>query len=222
MIPIKDENPTRRFPFVNTLLIIANVVVFLYQIFNPEMSEYIVRKFSMIPVIFFSDPINESYRLISYSFLHGGLFHIIGNMLFLYIFGDNVEDIFGHFWYLIFYLLTASLGVLPQLLFSSFSDIPIVGASGAISGVILSYMLMFPLRNIVTLVFFGFFIVPVKIPAIFYIGIWIITQISGSFVSILSPIQGGVAYLVHLGGIITGFIFTKVFLSSKRMRYKRI
>ncbi|MCX7821311.1 MAG: rhomboid family intramembrane serine protease [Brevinematales bacterium] len=222
MIPIKDENPTRSFPFVNTLLIIANIGVFLYQVFNPEMGEYILKKFSMIPMVFLSDPINEGYRLISYSFLHGGWLHLIGNMLFLYIFGDNVEDVFGHFWYLIFYLLTASLGLVPQLIFSVFSDIPIVGASGAISGVILSYMLMFPLRNIVTLMFFGFFIVPVKIPAIFYIAIWIISQISGSFMSIIAPMQGGVAYLVHLGGLIIGFIFTKVFLYSKSQGYKRI
>ncbi len=221
MIPIKDENPTRRFPFVNTLLIILNIGIFLYQIFNPEIAEYIIKKYAMIPNVFIINPINEGYRLITYSFIHGGWFHIIGNMLFLYIFGDNVEDVLGHIRYLIFYLLSASLGVLLHVLFFNDSFIPTVGASGAISGVILSYMLMFPLKNIVTLVFLGFFILPVRIPAFFYIGIWVLTQVMESFFNILLPVQGGVAYLVHLGGIIVGFIFTRSFLRKKR-RYRRI
>ncbi len=221
MIPIGDENPTRRFPFFNTLFIIINVVIFFFQFFNFESNSFLLSKYAMIPSVFFSNPLKESYRLVTYAFLHGGWFHLIGNMLFLYIFGDNVEDVFGHFRYLIFYFLAAICGVLVQSLFSVNSSIPIVGASGAISGVILSYMLMFPLKRIVTLFFLGFFIVPVRIPAIFYIGIWVISQIINSLFSIVVPFQGGIAYLVHVGGIVTGYIFTTSFVKSKS-KYRKI
>ncbi|MGC8765152.1 MAG: rhomboid family intramembrane serine protease [Brevinematia bacterium] len=221
MIPIRDENPTRSFPFFNTLFIIINVVIFFIQFFNYELNNFIINKYSMIPAFFFANPVKESYRLITYAFLHGGWFHLISNMLFLYIFGDNVEDVFGHFGYLIFYFLAAAIGVLVQSLFSHNSVIPIIGASGAVSGVILSYMLMFPLKKVVTLFFLGFFIVPVRIPAIFYIGVWVISQVLNSFFSILLPVQGGIAYLVHLGGIITGYVFTPFFIKSRR-RVRRI
>lgn len=216
MIPIRDENPTRTFPFFNTLFIIANIVIFLIQFLNPEMNRYLIYKYSMIPSVFFSDPLNESYRLITYSFLHGGFYHIIGNMLFLYIFGDNVEDVLGHFRYLLFYLLAAVVGVLTQSIFSMSSEVPIIGASGAISGVIVAYMLLFPLRKIVTLLFLGFFVVPVRIPAFFYIFFWVIHQFLGSFFSLMVPFPGGIAYLVHLGGIFTGFFFIKFFFRRKR------
>jgi len=172
----------------------------------------------MIPSIFFNDPITNWYRIFTYTFLHGGWFHIIGNMLFLYIFGDNVEDLLGHFRYLIFYFLAGVFGVLLQSFFSTHSHIPIIGASGAISGIITAYMLLFPLKNIVTLMFLGFFIMPVRIPAIFYIALWIMGQIFNSLISLpYVGEMGGVAYLVHVGGIAFGFVY----IISKKRKLQR-
>jgi membrane associated rhomboid family serine protease len=219
MIPVKDENPTRSFPFFNTLLIMVNISIFVLQIINPAMNEYLIMKYSMIPAVFISNPVSEAYRLVTYSFLHGGFYHIIGNMLFLYIFGDNIEDVFGHLKYILFYLVSAVIGVLTQTIFSISSNIPIIGASGAISAVITAYMLIFPMRRVVTLVFLGFFIIPVRIPALFYIALWIVHQISGSFFSLLLPVMGGIAYLVHLGGIISGYFGTKILIKRKKRRY---
>ncbi len=220
MIPLKDDNPSRHFPIVNTILIILNIVVFIFQLTGQMRNQELVFKYSLIPSLFFSDPLTNWYRPITYVFLHGGFMHIIGNMLFLYIFGDNIEDILGHVRYIFFFFLSGICGGLLQAAFSAHSSIPIIGASGAISGVITAYMILFPLKKILTLIFLGFFILPVKIPAFFYIAVWIIIQFYNGLFSITNiGDKGGVAYLVHVGGILFGFFYILLRKRKLQQRY---
>jgi membrane associated rhomboid family serine protease len=215
MIPLRDENPPRSFPLVNSILIIANVIVFILQISSEARDNDLIYRFSLIPRIFFNDPSSNWYRPLTYLFLHGGYFHIIGNMLFLFIFGGNIEDILGHGRYLLFYLMVGVCGGLFQAALTSHSPAPIIGASGAISGVLTAYILLFPYRRILTLVFLGFFIMPVRIPVFIYITIWIAGQFLGLFSSVLNESGSNVAYFVHFGGIIAGFLY--IYVQRRRL-----
>lgn len=208
MIPIGDENPTRRFAFFNTIFIIGCIALFVLGLFSREFYVFTIERFAMIPSVFFSDPIGNWYRPFTGVFLHGGILHVLGNMLFLFIFGDNIEDVFGHIRYVFFFLLTGGIASLAQAVFMPGLAVPIVGASGAISGIIVAYMLLFPMKNIQTIILLGFIPIPVKIPSFIYILIWVAGQVLatlGSFGADWS--RGGVAYMAHAGGIITGFLY---------------
>lgn len=207
MIPLKDDNPTRTFPFVNIALILINIVVFFYQVtLPPRAANAFVLHNATVPAritaaIGGNAPLKLALEpLFTSMFLHGGLMHLLGNMLFLWIFGDNVEDDFGHFFYLLFYLTCGIGSGLLHVLFNWGSHIPAIGASGAISGVMGAYIVLFPRARVLT--FFFIFLVPV--PAFFILGYWFVLQ----FLEALAgpgPMQGGgVAVWAHVGGFAIG------------------
>ena len=209
MIPLKDINPTKSFPFVNVMLISANVLVFLYQItLSPNAAKAFLLANATIPAripAFLAGHAPASVALdplFSSMFLHGGLMHLLGNMLFLYIFGDNVEDAFGHIWYLFFYLLCGIGSGLIHVMFNWGSGIPALGASGAISGVMGAYAVMFPSHRILT--FFFIFLIPV--PAILILGYWFVLQFVAGINGLGMATAGGVAWWAHIGGFLMGVV----------------
>lgn len=222
MIPLKDDVPSRRYPIVNTILLISNILVFLWEISLPQrVLENIIFKYGVIPYRFFNIALlpHGILTLFTSMFLHGGWSHVIGNMLYLYIFGDNVEDAMGHFRYLIFYLLSGILAGMTQVFFSSNPYIPAIGASGAIAGVLGAYIRYFPLARVLTITFFIFFIDFIYIPAFLYIGLWFLLQVSSGLFSLLIDISGGIAWWAHIGGFVFGFILAKYFRRRKYWFY---
>ena len=220
MFPLHDNNPIRITPYVTYGLIGANIFIFLYQLSLPpqQLNEFfhvaavvpreLTASLAGIPV---NQPVPEWMTLITSQFLHGGFLHIAGNMLFLWIFGNNVEDRLGHVKYWIFYLACGALAALTQWFFSQNSGIPSLGASGAIAGVMGAYILLFPRAQVLTLVFLGFFITTVRIPAIFFLGFWFVQQALYGVASLNAPSNigmesGGIAYWAHAGGFVFGAI----------------
>ncbi|MGB2900940.1 MAG: rhomboid family intramembrane serine protease [Candidatus Acidiferrum sp.] len=213
LIPLKDNNPSRSYPVVNITLLFANVVVFLYQLALPPYDQklFILSNATIparIPAFLDGHMGFEAtfLPLITSMFLHSGFLHLAGNMLFLWIFGDNVEDVFGHLPYLFFYL-TCGLGAgLLHVLFNLGSTIPALGASGAISGVMGAYMVLYPRERILTLVFI--FVVP--IPAVFILGYWFLLQFLAGIDALGSSAKGGVAVWAHVGGFLLGVLLTQL------------
>jgi len=238
MFPIRDLNKPLKTPHVNRLLLVANIIIFAVywlssqNIFlNEKFAMDIEKKFVMIPKSILQG--KQLYTLFTSMFMHAGWLHLLGNMLYLYIFGDNVEDIFGHAGYLIFYMisgLVASFTHITSILFApeigNFIGVPqvsdltigVVGASGAISGVLGAYMVLYPTSRILTLIFYGWIII-VPIPAIFFLGFWFLMQ----WLLAVFDVTGGVAYWAHIGGFIAGIILALVFgLKRKRARDSRL
>ncbi|MBN2384489.1 rhomboid family intramembrane serine protease [bacterium] len=228
MIPLKDTIPSQTYPFVNYFLISANCIVFLFELaLGPELEQFI-QHFGVIPGAFtrayHPEPDLVGYLsvavlpLFSSLFLHGGWFHLIGNMLFLYIFGDNVEDRLGHFKYLVFYLLCGVLASLGHVVMNLDSLVPTIGASGAIAGVLGAYVVLYPWARVRTLIFIFIFFDIIEIPAIFFIVIWFMMQVLSGFGSIMSASSGGVAWFAHIGGFLAGLLGVLVFRSRRRPR----
>jgi membrane associated rhomboid family serine protease len=217
MIPLKDTIPSRTFPAVNIALVIINCLVFLYELaLGPGLSPFIER-YGIIPARFFNAGMISDMiaPLFSFMFLHGGWLHVISNMLYLWIFGDNVEDRMGHFRYLVFYLMCGVASGLVQLFVSPASRIPIVGASGAIAGVMGAYLLLYPFGRVVTLVFFFIFIDVIQIPAFFFLVFWFVLQFfSGTFAT--PGQEGGVAWWAHVGGFLCGLLMVFPFAGRKK------
>ena len=217
MLPIGDEPNGRRLtPIVNYTLIAINIVVFLYQLTlsdtasDSALTRFIFR-WGAVP-----DEISHGtdlFALLTSMFLHGGWLHIAGNMLFLWVFGDNVEDAMGHARYLLFYLLCGLVAGLAQVAIEPSSLTPLVGASGAIAGVLGAYILLFPRGKIRTLVFLGYFVTVVMIPAWMQIGLWIVLQFFNGFASfgVKTGETGGVAYFAHIGGFLAGAVLIWLF-----------
>ncbi|OGK12533.1 hypothetical protein A2859_01525, partial [Candidatus Roizmanbacteria bacterium RIFCSPHIGHO2_01_FULL_37_16b] len=211
MFPIRDLTPRRSFPIVNYLIIAITIYVFFIQISSPDFEAFVFQ-YGFVPARFnFFDL--SSYRYILYSiFLHGGLIHIASNLWFLHIFGDNVEDRMGHFWYPIFYILAGVVAVFAQLLFNQGSSIPMIGASGAISGVSGAYFALFKHSKIKSLVptFFGFYDI-IELPAWFFLGYWFVIQLFSGVGSLVAYDinQGGVAFFAHIGGFVFGYLIAK-------------
>jgi len=231
MIPLKDDVPSRTAPIVTLMLLAVNVAAFAYQ-FSLETiapptrgalhpAEAFVFEFGLVPCRLMgscpSDFPHPVVTMFTSMFLHGGLFHIAGNMLYLWIFGDNVEDTLGHGRFLVFYLACGIAAALGQTLVSPNSDVPMIGASGAVSGVLGAYLLLFPYATIFTLVTFGFFIKFVRIPAIIVLGLWIVVQFLNGFVS-LGAVGGGVAWFAHIGGFAAGLALILVLRPPWRRR----
>ena len=151
-------------------------------------------------------------------FLHGGLLHIGGNMLYLWIFGNNIEDRLGHFRFLLFYLVSGIIASYAHALSAPSSTVPMIGASGAVAGVLGAYILLFPHARVHTLIFFGFFIQVIKIPALIVIGFWAIIQVINGILSQGLLPQGGVAWFAHIGGFLTGLLTIKIWLPKRRFR----
>ena len=220
MFPLHDNNPIRITPYVTYGLIAANVLAFIYESnLPPQQLNGFFHLAAVVPRELTDSlagiPVNQSVpewmTLITSQFLHGGFLHIAGNMLFLWIFGNNVEERLGHVKYLIFYLACGALAALTQWFFSQNSGIPSLGASGAIAGVMGAYILRFPRAQVLTLVFLGFFITTVRIPAIFFLGFWFVQQALYGVASLNAPSNigmesGGIAYWAHAGGFVFGAI----------------
>ncbi len=220
MIPLKDTIPSRTFPFINYAIIITNLFCFLYQISLGSHAERFLYTWGMVPAKFFapfyfSQPafFERLVPFVTSMFLHGGWLHFLGNMLYLYIFGDNVEDRLGHFRYLLFYLLCGVLAGAAHLLTNQYSRVPTIGASGAIAGVMGAYFFLFPYARVVTLVFIFFFFEIIEIPAFFFLAFWFILQFFSGTLSLSShdAMSGGIAWWAHIGGFVSGIILLFVF-----------
>ncbi|WP_066638006.1 rhomboid family intramembrane serine protease [Desulfolucanica intricata] len=215
MIPLKDDVPSRHFPIVNITLIIINFFIFIHLVTN-NILEYYILTHGVIPRNFFTDfsLVNQLYLFTSAIFLHGGWLHILGNMLYLWVFGDNVEDRMGHLRYLVFYLVCGYAATLVHILADPLSSIPVVGASGAIAGVLGAYLLLFPRARVLTLVPIFIFITFVRIPAVIFLGLWFVLQ----FINGLGGVQG-VAWWAHIGGFAAGMLLIKFFASKQKYYY---
>lgn len=228
MFPIKDVNRPLKTPHVSRMLIMVNVVIFLVMyvsdlgVVDGSFSRDIWNRFAMVPY----DVINGEniYTIFTSMFLHAGLLHLFGNMLYLYIFGDNVEGVFGHLGYLFFYVvcgLAASFAHILTITDLEVYTMPVVGASGAISGVLGAYLVLYPKARILTVVLYVFPII-VPIPAILFLGFWFLMQWFLGVFDILAIESSGVAYWAHVGGFIAGVILTLALgLKRKRVRETR-
>jgi len=214
-IPLKDLNPSRTYPFVNLTLILANIVTFLYQIgleatLPHRAFDALLLTYSTVPARFPAFLAGHAsfevsfLPLVTSMFLHSGFLHLSGNMLFLWIFGDNVEDFFGHIGYFFFYLACGIGAGLLHVFFNFYSAIPAVGASGAISGVMGAYMLLYPRARILTLVF----IFPLPVPAVVFLGLWYVMQFLAGINTLGVKATGGVAVWAHVGGFLLGMLLT--------------
>jgi membrane associated rhomboid family serine protease len=209
MLPIGDDNRYRRtVPLVTYALVILNVLFFLVEMSGGEEFVY---KWAFIPARFLADPSADWPTLFTCMFMHAGWLHLLSNMLYLWIFGDNVEDRFGHGKFLIFYLLCGLAATFAQLAFSVGSEVPNVGASGAIAGILGAYIVLFPGGRVRVLM--GYFVT--QMPALVVIGLWIVLQLFSGIGSISGAAQsGGVAYMAHIGGFLAGLVLTFLFRRS--------
>jgi membrane associated rhomboid family serine protease len=218
MFPISDVIPSRTTPFVTIGLIVANALVFLYMLTLPGgMLEGFVAAYAVVPA-WFSAP-----TLITSQFLHAGWMHIIGNMLYLWIFGDNVEDRLGHARYLLFYLGAGAVAAILQVLINPFSSVPMLGASGAIAGVMGAYFVLYPQSRVLTAIFIVIFFDVVEIPAVFFLGIWFLMQLLSGVGSlgVSNAAAGGTAFWAHVGGFVVGVAVGLVLRArDRRWRYQ--
>jgi membrane associated rhomboid family serine protease len=215
LIPLKDLNPRRGYPVVNIALILCNVLIFVYQLtLPPRAFQHFVMANATIPARLLgwlggNVPAETAFLpLVTSMFLHSSILHIVGNMLFLWIFGDNVEDYFGHIGYLFFYFVCGIGSGLLHILFNLHSTLPALGASGAISGVMGAYLVLYPRSQILTLVFI--FLIP--LPAVLILGIWFLLQFASAVTSLGAIASGGVAWWAHVGGFLLGILITKLSL----------
>jgi len=207
LFPIKDENPSSTTPVVNISLVLVNIAIFSCFFFYSVDYRTVIMNYGMVPMYILRG--ERLYTLFTSLFLHGGFMHLFGNMMYLYIFGDNVEDAFGHFRYLLFYFIcgvaadfTHILSLTTQLELT----IPTIGASGAISGILGAYLILYPRARILTLVFYGWAFIT-AIPAIFFLGFWFLMQ----WLFAVFEVGGGVAYWAHIGGFVAGLILAPIF-----------
>jgi membrane associated rhomboid family serine protease len=231
LFPVRDSIPSRVVPVINISIISVCSLVFLYQLLLGTRLEDFFRLAAFIPArLFDSVPqwaipqpdyglIGNLVTVFSSMFMHGGWFHIIGNMWFLYVFGDNVEDALGHVRYLLFYLGGGCVAALGHALTDPRSQLPMVGASGAIAAVLGAYIVWFPHSRIHTLVFLGFFITMAELPALVYLGFWFLLQFFQGTLSLAATLQGGgVAWFAHIGGFLFGFLAALYLKRSGRVK----
>src|SRR5260370_9365935 len=218
-IPLKDLNPRQRVPVINPLLIVASVAVFIYQLaLSAAAEKSLAYRLGMVPargqdvLAGRGRSFGETFLpLLNSMFLHAGWLHLLGNMLFLWIFGDNIEDFFGHFRYLLFYFVCGIGAGFAHTLTNLYSTVPALGASGAISGVLGAYMVLFPRSLVLTLVF----IFVVQVPAVVIFGWWFVLQFLGGLQALGVRSAGGGAFWAHIGGFLIGILLVSV---SKRRR----
>ncbi|MFQ6016179.1 MAG: rhomboid family intramembrane serine protease [Anaerolineae bacterium] len=227
MIPIRDINPTRTFPLITITLIALNISVFLYELVLQGRGELVLAKFiyanGVTPYEIThnvdlppSSPGSVYVTFLSSLFLHAGFVHIIGNMVYLWIFGNNVEDRLGHLAFLFFYLLAGLGAALAQIAVNVNSTIPSIGASGAIAGILAAYLIMFPRAQIYTLLILGYIIRMVRLPAIVVIGFWLVLQFFNGVASLGAREVGGVAWFAHIGGFVAGLALVPIFGRRRR------
>lgn len=224
MIPLKDDNPAATVPYVTIGLIAVNLFVFSYMLFlGPDDAERIILEYSAVPARMFGltgEPVTAGLTTsVSSMFLHGNLLHVGGNMLYLWIFGDNVEDVFGHFTFLLFYIVCGLAGAYAHGLANAVSTLPMIGASGAVAGVLGAYVLMFPRAGVWTFFFFVFFWQVIRVPAVIIIGLWILLQVVNGLMD--SGVAGGVAWFAHVGGFAAGATFALFGMRKVKRARKR-
>lgn len=221
MIPLKDDVRSRSFPIMNWVLIGSNVFVFFVTLSFGPHAEKIMSVFGVVPKRFLAHiGVFQTLTIFTSMFLHGGWAHIFSNMLALYIFGDNVEDRMGSWRYLLFYLLCGIAAAALYIFFNQNSTIPTIGASGAISGVLGAYIVLFPRARVMTLVLLIFIPWFIDIPAVIYIGAWFASQLLNGMLTIVNGAQGfgGIAWWAHVGGFMTGIILVRLFTAGHEPR----
>ena len=215
MIPLRDVIPSRTTPYVTIGIIILNCLAFLFELsLSQRMLQPFLMMYGVVPALF-SWP-----TVLTSMFLHGGWLHIAGNMLYLWIFGDNVEDRLGHGRFLVFYLLSGTVAALAQVLTSPGSTVPTIGASGAIAGVMGAYFVLFPHSRVLTLVPLLVFWEIIEIPAIFFLGIWFLMQLFSGVgsLAVSSASSGGIAFWAHIAGFVAGLVGVFIFRPRQRPR----
>jgi membrane associated rhomboid family serine protease len=222
MIPFKDDVPTRSKPVVTVLFIVLNCLMFVFQLSLPQgASDLFVRAFGVVPLRLSASltgnadivGVHPLLTVFSSMFMHGGWLHLGGNMLYLWIFGNNVEDSMGRFRFVVFYLLSGIAAAATQVLADPHSTVPMVGASGAVAGVLGAYIILHPFARVYTLIIIIFFIRVVPLPAIFVLGVWFLLQILNG---LGAPSHAGVAWHAHIGGFIAGLILIRWFQKNRR------
>ena len=220
MIPLRDDNPTVLRPVVTVSLILANAAVFFYELsLDPRLLEALIYQMGMVPASLAHGYIagTGGYgTVLSSMFLHGGWMHIVGNMLYLWIFGNNVEDSMGHLRFIIFYLFAGIAAAMTHVVLNPAATAPTIGASGAISGVLGAYLVLFPRARVQTLVTLGFFIRIVYLPAWVLLIFWIGLQLLNQSLAPEDPSTGGIAYAAHIGGFAAGIILLPFFRKYRR------
>ncbi|MHB8418987.1 MAG: rhomboid family intramembrane serine protease [Myxococcales bacterium] len=216
MIPLKNDVPREHFPTVTLAIVVANVTVFLWQLAVGPAS---IQVFGAVPRLilrgeYLPGAIPPALTLFTSMFLHAGFLHLGGNMLFLWIFGANVEDRLGHLGYLVFYILCGLLAGTAQVLAAPASTLPMVGASGAIAAVLGAYFLLFPTSRVLTLVFLIFFVRLIYLPAVLFLGLWFLLQL----LSLPEGASGGVAFAAHVGGFLAGLLLVWIFAGRRPKR----
>ena len=207
MIPIRDDNPTHSVPIVTYLLILLNILVFVFQTLLGANNELFVYQFALIPADVTSIlALGSLFNIFTSMFMHAGLVHIGGNMLYLWIFGDNVEDRLGRVKYLIFYIIGGVVASIAHILTNPNSTIPTVGASGAIAAVLGAYLVLYPSQKVLTLIPLGFWMRMTLLPASLVLGVWFLFQFLQGILSLGGPDVGGVAFWAHIGGFVTGVV----------------
>jgi membrane associated rhomboid family serine protease len=227
MIPLRDDIPTETLPVVTIFLLAANSLAFFYQLsLGPAASEFIfslgVIPFDVMHGVQSGSATRIPLELTFFTsmFLHGGLLHLGGNMMFLWIFGNNVEDSIGHVRFLLFYLLCGLAAAGAHVWLNPGSRLPMIGASGAISGILGAYFLLYPRARVLTLIPIGFFLQTVLVPAAFFLGFWFLLQIFSGWSSFGSE-KGGVAWFAHVGGFLAGLLLLLVFKKRKVRLWSR-
>ena len=216
MIPLRDDNPREHFPLVNSLFIAANLAIFIHQFYlSPEESEAFIQAYGAIPQTIVER--NAYGNIFSSMFLHGGVLHLLGNLLYLFIFGDNVENLMGSMRYFIFYAVCGAGAAAAHILSNATSAIPMVGASGAISGVLGAYMVGYPRARV--LVFFPIFFF-FRVPALIVLGVWFITQVAEGVAALGIELSGGIAWFAHIGGFVLGVVLVKFFEKKRRRAWE--
>jgi membrane associated rhomboid family serine protease len=214
MIPYRDDNPINIVPFSTILIISLNMLVFIMQLLSGEDSRSIVYSYGAIPQNIVgsqsNQPIPASLTILTSMFMHGGVFHIAWNMLYFWIFGNNIEEMLGHIRFILFYLFCGVVAALSHILLSPDSNVPMIGASGAVSGMLGAYILLFPMAQVRTIVLLGFYITVVRIPALIVIGFWAIIQVVSGLLSQGNAAQGGIAFFAHVGGFVAGLFTIKL------------
>ena len=221
MIPIKDQIPTRHIPVINYLLIAANIVVFIIMYFSGANEEALVYQFALIPAnVTAGIDLGDISDVFTSMFMHAGIAHILGNMLYLWIFGDNVEDSMGPVKYLSFYLVGGVVASLAHILTNPGSQIPTVGASGAIAAVLGAYLVLYPQSRVLTIIPLGFFMRMTLVPASIVLGLWFVLQLFSGVLSLGgSEDVGGVAFWAHIGGFVAGVVMAKLMAPKRRPQY---
>ena len=225
MIPLKDDNPIERFPFITLGIIAVNVWVYIYQLTLPALHlEALIFRYGAIPYnlthplakdILYLTALPPILTIFSSMFIHGGFIHLASNMLYLWIFGDNIENALGHFRFVLFYLISGFFASLFHILSAPNATIPMIGASGAIAGILGAYLILFPRANVSTLFIFIIIIRIIKVPAVLVLGFWFLIQLLNAGTE-----GGSVAWYAHIGGFIAGIFLVKIFKPAPVRKYR--